>query len=162
MIESIHMIWSRTMPKNLSLSVSVVICSRHSSQDVSSSFQYCITSCSRHAMASAFSPAYTVLSWAALSCSWRTWQSGRANFKKLKLNKEETEVKKWKEFVCFSQMTHKTQLLWQLCLVGAEWYCLCHWSWHRAAVIFFFSKMYYCYCSPGAWQRQRWSKLNAE
>lgn len=72
MIESIHMIWSRTMPKNLSLSVSVVICKRHSSQDVSSSFQNCITSCSRHAIASAFSPAYTVLSWAALSCSWRT------------------------------------------------------------------------------------------
>lgn len=76
MTESIHMIWSRTMPKNLSLSVSVVICTRHSSQYVSSSFQHCITSCSRHAMASAFSPAYTVLSCAALSCSWRTWRAG--------------------------------------------------------------------------------------
>lgn len=84
MIESIHMIWSRTMLKNLSLSVSVVICNRHSSQDVSSSFQHCITSCSRHAMASAFSPAYTVLSWAALSCSWRTWKSGGADFRKPK------------------------------------------------------------------------------
>lgn len=109
MIESIHMIWSRTMPKNLSLSVSVVICTRHSSQDVSSSFQHCITSCSRHAMASAFSPAYTVLSWAALSCSWRTWQSVKASFsKQLNWTGKKQNFKKRKERVCFPSDARNT------------------------------------------------------
>lgn len=133
MIESIHMIWSRTMPKNLSLSVSVVICTRHSSQDVSSSFQHCITSCSRHAMASALSPAYTVLSWAALSCSWRTWQSVKASFSK-QLNKEETEFKNGKREFVF-RVTHETQLPRQLCFVRAKWYRLCHQSRHRTSVL---------------------------
>ena len=63
---------SRAWLWNRRASAVELTCRRASSQAASSSFQPCSTSCSRLAMASACSPAYTVRSWAAPSCSCRT------------------------------------------------------------------------------------------
>lgn len=63
---------SRAWLWNRRASAVELTCRRASSQAASNSFQPCITSCSRLAMASACSPAYTVRSCAAPSCSCRT------------------------------------------------------------------------------------------
>lgn len=72
MMPSIHIKFSRTTEKNCTLSVTEVTWIRLASQELSSSFHASITSCSLTIMASAFSPAQIVLSWAAFSCSCLT------------------------------------------------------------------------------------------
>lgn len=65
---------------------------------------------------------------------------GGADFREtLSPSEEETEIKRQNRKEGVFQMTHCTQLVWQLCAVRAKWYRLCHWSWHGAAVIWFSS-----------------------